>query len=94
MCVGGGCFVLDFFVYLFVSLKKKIYLLFRIPNTETAPCLFKNLEDRSKRQTGLITILNCRTLTSDYMAVVGRRYQVSNWNSDYKSKKTIICIVY
>lgn len=43
-----------------------------IPNIETVPCLFKNLERRSKRQTGLMTIFNCRTLTSDCMAVIGR----------------------
>lgn len=40
-----------------------------------------------------MTIFNCRTLTSDSMDVIGRQYQVTNQNSDNKSKKTIVYIV-
>lgn len=42
---------------------------------------------------GVTTAVNCRTLISDPVSVIGRWYQLTDENSDDKYKKTLIYIV-
>lgn len=82
--VGGDCFVVGIFVwFMFVCFIAKENLFpfqkSEIPNIETVPCLFKNLE-KCKKQIGVMITLKCRTLISDSMSVTGRLYHVTDGN--------------
>lgn len=96
MEVVGGLIFCGGFVCLFVFIEKENLFAFQkseIPNIETVPCLFKNLEEKIKKQMGVTTTLNCRTLVRDCMSIIRRWYQVTDGNSDDRYKKTLIYIV-
>lgn len=76
VCVGGlllwgYLFGLCFFVCFIAKENLFPFQKSEIPNIETVPCLFKNLE-KCKKQMGVMITLKCRTLISDSMSVTGR----------------------